>query len=52
MFQKGVFLMERQKKNLAAASVPVQTWGELYSGDEALSAGTIFRELDMPFFAA
>lgn len=37
---------------MAIASVPVQRWGELYSQDEALKAGTIFKNLDMPFFAA
>jgi len=37
---------------LAIASVPMQQWGELYSKDEALNIGTIFQDLNMPFFAA
>ena len=44
--------MIADKEHLAMASVPVQTWGALYDKDEVLAAGTIFKELDMPFFAA
>ena len=44
--------MRKQKGNLAIASVPIQEWGELYSADEAIKTGTIFRDLDLPFFAA
>lgn len=44
--------MKMQNEHLAIASVPVQNWGELYDKDEALKTGTIFKELDMPFFAA
>ena len=44
--------MQKQKGNLAIASVPIQEWGELYSADEAIKTGTIFRDLDLPFFAA
>lgn len=44
--------MKTQNEHLAIASVPVQSWGELYSQDEALRTGTIFKELDKPFFAA
>ena len=44
--------MIADKEYLAMASVPVQTWGALYDKDEVLAAGTIFKELDMPFFAA
>ncbi len=44
--------MKMQNEHLAIASVPVQSWGELYSQDEALRTGTIFKELDKPFFAA
>ena len=44
--------MIANKEHLAIASVPVQTWGALYDKDEVLAAGTIFKELDMPFFAA
>ncbi len=44
--------MKEQNGRLAIASVPIQTWGELYDQNEALKTGTIFKELDMPFFAA
>lgn len=38
--------------NLAIASVPVQEWERVYDECSALLSGTIFPELDMPFFAA
>ncbi|MDD3414709.1 MAG: spore coat protein CotJB [Lachnospiraceae bacterium] len=38
--------------NLAIANIPIQEWGELYSEEEALNIGTIFHDLNMPFFAA
>ena len=43
--------MSRFPKNtpLAMAYVPFQQWGETYSDDEALSRGTLFPELDLPF---
>ena len=41
-----------ENQSLAMASVPVQKWGPLYEEREALQAGTIFRELDLPFYAA
>ena len=34
---------------LAMAYVPYQQWGETYGDDEALSRGTLFPELDLPF---
>ena len=34
---------------LAMAYVPFQQWGETYGDDEALSRGTLFPELDLPF---
>lgn len=34
---------------LAMAYVPMQQWGETYSADVALTKGTIFPELDLPF---
>ena len=40
-----------EEKPLAMASVPIQKWGRLYEDAEALRNGTVFRELDMPFFA-
>lgn len=39
------------KKELAIASIPVQEWGETYDDKEALQIGTIFKDLDKPFFA-
>ena len=45
-------MVKIQKEHLAIASVPVQSWGELYNQDDALKTGTIFKELDLPFFAA
>lgn len=47
---KGAQIMQNQ--NLGIASVPYQTWGDLFTPEEALKIGTIFKELDMPFFAA
>lgn len=44
--------VKTQGEHLAIASIPVQSWGELYTKEEALKAGTIFKDLDMPFFAA
>lgn len=38
--------------NLAIANIPIQEWGKLYSEEEALNIGTIFHDLNMPFFAA
>lgn len=37
---------------LAIATIPMQEWGPLYEESEALRNGTIFKDLDMPFFAA
>lgn len=37
------------KTPLAMAYVPFQQWGETYGDDEALSKGTLFLELDLPF---
>lgn len=38
--------------HLAISNVPIQPWGELYTQEEALNIGTIFHDLNMPFFAA
>ena len=35
---------------LAMASVPVQKWGRRYDDAKALEQGTIFPDLDKPFF--
>ncbi len=40
------------QENLAIASVPMQEWGALYGAEEALRVGTIFQDLNKPFFAA
>lgn len=40
------------ENHLAIANVPIQQWGELYTQEEALNVGTIFNDLNMPFFAA
>ncbi len=34
---------------LAMTYVPVQTWGETYTPEQALCRGTIFPVLDLPF---
>ena len=34
---------------LAMAYVPMQRWKNVYSNDVALTRGTIFPELDLPF---
>lgn len=41
-----------EQEHLAIASVPFQNWGELYEQAKALRIGTIFRNLDKPFFAS
>ena len=35
---------------LAMATVPRQTFGAVYEPQEALKRGTIFRDLDLPFY--
>lgn len=40
------------EKHLAMISTPIQSWGELYEAAQALEKGTIFRELEMPFFVS
>lgn len=37
---------------LAISNIPIQKWGGLYSEEEALNIGTIFHDLNKPFFAA
>ena len=34
---------------LAMAYVPFQEWGEVYDDDEAISYGTLFPDLKLPF---
>ena len=38
--------------SLGIATVPVQAWGELYGMETAFLQGTVFPDLDMPFFAS
>ncbi|HHV08777.1 MAG TPA: spore coat associated protein CotJA [Clostridiales bacterium] len=38
--------------DLAISNIPIQPWGELYNEEEALNIGTIFHDLNKPFFAA
>jgi len=40
------------ENHLAIVNIPIQKWGKLYSQEEALNIGTIFHDLNMPFFAA
>lgn len=40
------------ENHLAIAYIPIQQWGELYNEEEALNIGTIFHDLNKPFFAA
>lgn len=40
------------ENHLAIANMPIQQWGELYTQEEALNIGTIFQDLNMPFYAA
>ena len=47
---KGEKFMD--KLHLGMASVPSQNLGELFTPEEAIIIGTIFKELDKPFFAA
>ncbi len=39
-----------ENEHLAIASVPIQKWGQIYDEKEALENGTIFPELNKPFF--
>lgn len=38
-----------QQVSLAMLYVPYQRWEKLYSEEEALDRGTLFRALDLPF---
>lgn len=38
------------RNDLAIANIPIQEWGPLYSEEEAMNIGTIFQELNKPFF--
>lgn len=43
------FNRELQELPLAMAYVPIQAWGDTYSSCRALSRGTLFPILDLPF---
>lgn len=38
------------QEHLAISSIPIQEWKAILEPEEALSVGTIFPELDMPFY--
>ncbi len=40
--------MKEMRERVGYAYVPVQKFGDLYSPEEGLARGTIFRELDLP----
>ncbi len=40
------------ENNLAITTIPIQKWGMLYNEEDALNIGTIFQDLNKPFFAA
>ena len=44
--------MDKNGNHLAIASVPCQKWKSTYEPEAALKKGTIFPELNMPFFKA
>lgn len=39
-----------KETHLAIASVPCQQWGPVYNDEKALRQGTVFQELDLPFY--
>ena len=41
--------MHKDKMPLAQAYVPMQQWGEIYSGEEGTRKGTIFPALYRPY---
>lgn len=38
--------------SLAIATIPCQEWSDVYEEDRALEVGTVFPDLNMPFYAA
>jgi len=46
----GCGSISNQPLSLAMAYVPFQEFRDLYEPEEALSAGSLFRELDKPFY--
>lgn len=50
-YVKGVFILRYQcNMSLAMISVPIQEWRNIYSPEVALCRGTLFEELDLPFW--
>jgi hypothetical protein len=50
--RKGVFALENEARDfvLGMAYVPPQEWRDIYDVDYAFTRGTIFAELDKPWF--
>ena len=48
-FKEGSFFMEKIQ-HLGIASVPIQEWNEVYDEEQAFRNGTIFPELNRPFY--
>ena len=46
------FTMDKNGNSLAIASVPCQKWKSTYDPQTSLKKGTVFPELNMPFFKA
>ena len=44
--------MLKQTSSLAIASVPVQEWDRVYTPEKSLCEGTIFPNLNLPFYKA
>lgn len=44
--------MDKNGNSLAIASVPCQKWKSTYDPQTALKKGTVFPELNLPFFKA
>lgn len=49
---EGMNELSNQPLSLAMAYVPYQQFRDLYEPEEALNAGTLFRELDKPFYGS
>lgn len=45
-------MLEKSQEVLAIASVPCQKWDKIYDLETALKEGTVFPELNRPFFKA
>lgn len=45
-------MRKTEKEHLAIASIPCQEWGTVYDPEAALIKGTVFPDLNKPFFKA